>query len=89
MTTDSHTTGTYVLVVEDDPVLRAVVQRSLSDNGHRVDVAADLASAPDCGNCHQPLFAGAPVALAAGVLADVQRHVASRVARAAVPSAAP
>ena len=34
-----------ILLVEDDPVLREVVQRSLSDNGHRVDVAADLASA--------------------------------------------
>jgi len=25
--------------------------------------AADMASAPDCGSCHQPLFTGAPLAL--------------------------
>ena len=25
--------------------------------------AADLAQAPDCGKCHQPLFTGHPVAL--------------------------
>jgi DNA-binding response OmpR family regulator len=34
-----------ILLVEDDPVLQAVVQRSLTDNGHRVDAAADLAAA--------------------------------------------
>ena len=34
-----------ILLVEDDPVLQAVVQRSLADNGHRVDAAADLAAA--------------------------------------------
>ncbi len=34
-----------ILLVEDDPVLQAVVQRSLTDSGHRVDAAADLASA--------------------------------------------
>ncbi len=34
-----------ILLVEDDPVLQAVVQRSLSDSGHRVDAAADLATA--------------------------------------------
>ena len=35
--------------------------------------AGDLASAPDCGSCHQPLFAGAPVALDE---AQFDRHVA-------------
>lgn len=35
--------------------------------------AADRASAPDCGNCHQPIFAGAPVALDE---AQFDRHVA-------------
>ncbi|MBS0608486.1 MAG: thiol reductase thioredoxin, partial [Proteobacteria bacterium] len=25
--------------------------------------AAQLASAPDCGNCHRPLFTGEPLAL--------------------------
>lgn len=34
-----------ILLVEDDPVLQAVVQRSLADRGHRVDCAADLATA--------------------------------------------
>lgn len=34
-----------ILLVEDDPVLRAVMQRSLGDAGHRVDAAADLAAA--------------------------------------------
>lgn len=34
-----------ILLVEDDPVLRTVVQRSLCDSGHRVEVAGDLASA--------------------------------------------
>jgi len=34
-----------ILLIEDDPVLQAVVQRSLCDCGHRVDVATDLASA--------------------------------------------
>jgi len=34
--------------------------------------AADLASAPDCGKCHQPLFAGAPLALDAH---SFDRHV--------------
>src|SRR5574343_2060988 len=34
-----------ILLVEDDPVLQAVVQRSLSDSGHRVDAAGDLATA--------------------------------------------
>lgn len=34
-----------ILLVEDDPVLQAIVQRSLSDNGHRVEAAADLATA--------------------------------------------
>ena len=34
-----------ILVVEDDAVLRGVMQRSLADAGHRVDVAATLAEA--------------------------------------------
>ena len=34
-----------ILLVEDDPVLQAVVQRSLSDGGHRVEAAGDLATA--------------------------------------------
>lgn len=34
-----------ILVVEDDPVLRGVMQRSLSDAGHRVDVATHVAEA--------------------------------------------
>ena len=34
-----------ILLVEDDPVLQAVVHRSLTDNGHRVDAASDLATA--------------------------------------------
>lgn len=34
-----------ILVVEDDPVLRAVVSRSLGEAGHRVDGAADLEQA--------------------------------------------
>jgi two-component system, OmpR family, response regulator len=31
-----------ILLVEDDPVLRSVMLRSLSDAGHRVDIAASL-----------------------------------------------
>ena len=34
-----------ILLVEDDPVLQAVMHRSLSDSGHRVDAAGDLATA--------------------------------------------
>ena len=34
-----------ILIVEDDAVLRGVMQRSLSDAGHRVDVAANVAEA--------------------------------------------
>lgn len=34
-----------ILIVEDDPVLRGVMQRSLADAGHRVDVAASVAEA--------------------------------------------
>lgn len=34
-----------ILLVEDDPVLQSVMLRSLSDAGHRVDAAADLATA--------------------------------------------
>ena len=34
-----------ILVVEDDAVLQAVVTRSLSDAGHRVDAAADIEQA--------------------------------------------
>ena len=34
-----------ILLVEDDPVLQAVVQRSLTDGGHRVEAAGDLATA--------------------------------------------
>ncbi len=34
-----------ILLVEDDPVLQAVVQRSLRDSGHRVEAAGDLATA--------------------------------------------
>ncbi|MFZ9573964.1 MAG: response regulator transcription factor [Limnohabitans sp.] len=34
-----------ILVVEDDPVLREVVSRSLGEAGHRVDGAADLEQA--------------------------------------------
>ena len=34
-----------ILLVEDDPVLQTVVQRSLSDSGHRVEAAGDLATA--------------------------------------------
>jgi two-component system OmpR family response regulator len=34
-----------ILVVEDDAVLQAVLTRSLSDAGHRVDVAADIEQA--------------------------------------------
>ncbi|MBB6560632.1 thioredoxin 2 [Acidovorax soli] len=33
---------------------------------------ADFSSAPDCGSCHQPLFAGAPVSLDA---ASFDKHV--------------
>ena len=35
--------------------------------------AAQLGSAPDCGSCHQPLFAGAPLALDASFAKHVQR----------------
>lgn len=45
-----------ILIVEDDPVLRAVMQRSLADAGHRVDVAATLADA-DHFWCVQPFDA--------------------------------
>lgn len=38
---------------------------------NRVKVA-DLGKAPDCGSCHQPLFAGHPVALDA---ASFERHI--------------
>lgn len=34
-----------ILLVEDDPVLQAVMLRSLADAGHRVDAASDLATA--------------------------------------------
>lgn len=34
-----------ILLVEDDPVLQSVVQRSLVDSGHRVEAAGDLATA--------------------------------------------
>ncbi|MFM8866491.1 MAG: response regulator transcription factor [Limnohabitans sp.] len=34
-----------ILLVEDDSVLQAVVQRSLRESGHRVEVAGDLATA--------------------------------------------
>lgn len=34
-----------ILLIEDDPVLQSVVQQSLSDQGHRVDVAGDGAQA--------------------------------------------
>jgi thioredoxin 2 len=34
---------------------------------------ADLASAPDCGSCHKPLFTGAPLALDE---AGFDRHIA-------------
>jgi two-component system OmpR family response regulator len=34
-----------ILLVEDDPVLQAVMLRSLADVGHRVDPASDLATA--------------------------------------------
>lgn len=34
-----------ILLVEDDPVLQTVMHRSLSDSGHRVDAAGDLATA--------------------------------------------
>ncbi len=45
-----------ILIVEDDPVLRAVMQRSLADAGHRVDVAATVADA-DHFWCVQPFDA--------------------------------
>ncbi len=32
-----------ILLIEDDPVLSDMVQRSLTDTGHRVDAASDLA----------------------------------------------
>jgi thioredoxin 2 len=38
---------------------------------NRVQVG-DLGKAPDCGHCHQPLFAGHPVALDA---ASFERHI--------------
>ena len=38
---------------------------------NRVQVA-DLSNAPDCGKCHQPLFAGHPVALDE---ASFERHI--------------
>lgn len=34
-----------ILLVEDDPVLQAVMLRSLADAGHRVDAASDLSTA--------------------------------------------
>lgn len=34
--------------------------------------SADLANAPDCGKCHQPLFAGAPLELAGDAF---DRHI--------------
>jgi two-component system, OmpR family, response regulator len=34
-----------ILLVEDDPVLQAVMLRSLADAGHRVDAAGDLSTA--------------------------------------------
>ena len=34
-----------ILLVEDDLVLRGVMQRSLTDAGHRIDAAGDLAAA--------------------------------------------
>jgi two-component system OmpR family response regulator len=34
-----------ILVVEDDPVLQHVMQRSLSDSGHRIETAGDLGTA--------------------------------------------
>lgn len=34
-----------ILIVEDDPVLRGVMRRSLGDAGHRVDVAASVSEA--------------------------------------------
>lgn len=34
-----------ILLIEDDPVLQSVVQQSLCDQGHRVDVAGDGAQA--------------------------------------------
>lgn len=34
-----------ILLVEDDPVLQTVMHRCLTDHGHRVDCAADLATA--------------------------------------------
>jgi two-component system OmpR family response regulator len=34
-----------VLLVEDDEVLRTIVQRSLQDKGHSVDVAVSIADA--------------------------------------------
>ncbi|MBS0466120.1 MAG: response regulator transcription factor [Proteobacteria bacterium] len=45
-----------ILIVEDDPVLRGVMQRSLADAGHRVDVAASVAEA-DHFWCVQPFDA--------------------------------
>jgi DNA-binding response OmpR family regulator len=42
-----------ILLVEDDAVLRGVMQRSLADAGHRVDVAASVAEA-DHFWCVQP-----------------------------------
>ena len=34
-----------ILIIEDDPVLQTVMQRSLSDAGHRVDAASHLEEA--------------------------------------------
>ena len=34
-----------ILLIEDDKVLQGVVQQSLTDKGHRVDVAGDLSAA--------------------------------------------
>lgn len=45
-----------ILLVEDDAVLRSVMQRSLTDAGHRVDVAASVAEA-DHFWCVQPFDA--------------------------------
>lgn len=45
-----------ILIVEDDPVLCAVMQRSLSEAGHRVDLACSVAEA-DHFWCVQPFDA--------------------------------
>ena len=41
-----------ILLIEDDPVLRDVVQRSLTDIGYRVDAASDLQTADTFGRCN-------------------------------------